>query len=366
MASRQIINFAPGPAKLPEEVLQKAQDELCNYNKTGVSVMELSHRSSDFTKIINNAENGLRDLLNIPQNYKVLFMQGGGNGQFSAVPLNLMNLKEGSTADYIVTGSWSAKAAKEADKYGKVNMVLPKQEDYIGIPDQCMWNLNPGASYVYYCANETIHGVEFHDIPETNGVPLVCDMSSNILSRPVDISKFGVIYAGAQKNIGCAGVTLVIIRDDLLGHAMPVCPVIFDYKIQAGNNSCYNTPPTFSIYIMGLVFKWLKAQGGAQAMAKLNQRKASMIYDLVDNSNGFYVSPVDVKSRSFMNIPIRIKNGDEHLEKIFLDEALKQDMIQLKGHRSVGGIRVSLYNAITMTETEKLAVFMTKFRNNHQ
>lgn len=365
MASRQIINFAPGPAKLPGEVLKKAQDELCNYNNTGVSVMELSHRSSDFTKILNNTENTLRDLLNIPQNYKVLFMQGGGNGQFAAVPLNLMNLKEGCSADYIVTGSWSAKAAKEAEKYGKVNMVLPKRDGFTGIPDQSTWNLNPDASYVYYCANETIHGVEFHDVPETNGVPLVCDMSSNILSRCIDVSKFGMIYAGAQKNIGCAGVTLVIIRDDLLGHAMPFCPVIFDYKVQAGNNSCYNTPPTFSIYIMGLVFEWLKAQGGTEAMAERNNKKASMIYNLIDHSNGFYVSPVEVKMRSFMNIPIRIKNGDEQLEKQFLDEALKQGMIQLKGHRSVGGLRVSLYNAITIDETEKLVAFMSQFQANH-
>jgi len=369
MASEKIINFAPGPAKLPEKVLDQAQKELKQYGSTGVSVMEMSHRSADFTKIINNAESSLRQLLNIPNNYKVLFLQGGGNGQFAGVPLNLMGLREGKSADYIITGAWSAKAAKEAEKYGKVNLVFPKPEKYHGIPCQSTWTLNPEASYVHYCANETVHGVEFHDVPDTNGVPLVVDMSSNILSRPVDVTKFGLIYAGAQKNIGCAGVTLVIIREDLLGHALPICPTIFDYKVQAGNNSCYNTPPTYSIYIMGLVFDWLKEQGGAETMAQRNFNKAKLVYDLVDASNGFYTSPVEKKSRSYMNAPLRIggANGNEALEKKFLEEAAKKGMVQLKGHRSVGGLRISLYNAISIEEAQRLVSFMKEFQeqNDH-
>lgn len=366
MASRQVINFAPGPAKLPEEVLQQAQKELLEHGSSGVSVMEMSHRSADFSKIMNNAENSLRELMSIPNNYRVIFLQGGGNGQFAAVPLNLIGLKEGKTADYIVTGCWSAKAAKEAEKYGKVNLVFPKCGDYTSIPAKSEWNLNPEASYVYYCANETIHGVEVHDVPETNGIPIVCDMSSNILSRPVDVSKFGVIFAGAQKNIGCAGVTLVIVREDLLGKALKETPTIFDYKVQVGNNSCYNTPPTYGIYIMGLVFEWLKKQGGSEAMAKLNDQKAALIYDQCRNSNGFYVSPVDKDCRSYMNVPLRILDGREDLEKKFVEEAHREKMVQLKGHRSVGGLRISLYNAIAVEEVEKLVTFMKEFQKSNQ
>ncbi|EDO41466.1 predicted protein [Nematostella vectensis] len=324
----KVINFAPGPAKLPEVVLKKAQEEFLNYGNLGISVMEMSHRSGEFAKIINDAENDLRELLHIPDNYKVLFMQGGGTGQFSAVPLNIM--KEGGSADYIVTGAWSAKAVKEAEKYGKVNLVLPKTSTYDSIPDPSQWTLNPDASYVYYCENETVHGVEFDFVPETNGVPLVCDMSSNILSRHFDVDKFGIIYAGAQKNIGCAGVTIVIVREDLIGHASSLCPAVFDYKIQAGQNSLYNTPPTYGIYIMGLVFKWLKSLGGVEEMERRSIIKSTMIYDVMDNSNGFYCN-----------------------------------MIQLKGHRSVGGIRISLYNAIHLEEVEKLVKFMVKFQETN-
>ncbi|KAM8960575.1 phosphoserine aminotransferase [Pelodytes ibericus] len=364
---RQVLNFGAGPAKLPPSVLLEAQKEMVDYKGLGISVLEMSHRSSDFTKILNTAEVFLRELLDIPKNYKVLFLQGGGSGQFSAIPLNLIGLKEAKSADYVVTGAWSAKAAKEAEKYGKVNIVHPKLGSYTEIPDPITWNLNPDASYVYYCANETVHGVEFQFVPEVKGAVLVCDMSSNFLSKPIDISKFGVIFAGAQKNIGCAGVTVVIVREDLLGLALKECPTILDYKIQAGNASLYNTPPCFSIYIMGLVLEWIKNNGGAASMEKLSIIKSELIYNIVDQCNGFYVCPVEEKSRSRMNIPFRIGNikGDSVLEKQFLDKAAELGMMSLKGHRSVGGIRASLYNAVTVEEVQKLADFMIHFMETH-
>ncbi|KAM7241069.1 hypothetical protein CapIbe_007641 [Capra ibex] len=363
-----VVNFGPGPAKLPRSVLLEVQKELLNYKGIGISVLEMSHRSSDFSKIINNTENLVRELLAIPDNYKVIFVQGGGCGQFSAVPLNLIGLKAGRCADYVVTGSWSAKAAEEAKKFGTVNIVHPKLGSYTKIPDPSTWTLNPDASYVYYCANETVHGVEFDFIPDVKGAVLVCDMSSNFLSRPVDVSKFGVIFAGAQKNVGSAGVTVVIVRDDLLGFALKECPSVLDYKVQAGNNSLYNTPPCFSIYVMGLVLEWIKNNGGAAAMEKLSSIKSQMIYDIIDNSQGFYVCPVEPQNRSKMNIPFRIGNtkGDDALEKRFLDKALELNMISLKGHRSVGGIRVSLYNAVTVEDVQKLAAFMKNFLEMHQ
>ncbi|XP_042682831.1 phosphoserine aminotransferase [Centrocercus urophasianus] len=366
--ARQVANFGAGPAKLPRSVLLAAQKELVDYKGLGISVLEMSHRTSDFSKILNTAENLLRELLIIPENYKVIFLQGGGSGQFSAVPLNLIGLKEGRQADYVVTGAWSAKAAKEAEKYAKVNIVHPKLSAYTNIPDPGTWNLNPDASYVYYCANETVHGVEFDFVPDVKGAVLVCDMSSNFLSRPVDISKFGVIFAGAQKNVGCAGVTVVIVREDLLGFALKECPVVMDYKTQAANGSLYNTPPCYSIYIMGLVLEWIKNNGGAAAMDKLSLIKSQMIYDIIDRSNGFYVCPVEKKNRSRMNVPFRIGSikGDEVLEKKFLEKAVELNMISLKGHRSVGGIRASLYNAVTVEDVQKLATFMRSFMQMHQ
>jgi len=366
--NKRILNFSAGPAKLPESVLHHAQKEMLNHANTGCSVMELSHRSADFSKIITKAENSIKELLNVPDNYKVMFLQGGGTGQMSAVPLNLIGLKPGKTADYICTGTWSQKAAVEAEKYGKVNMVIPKTKKYTHIPDQSTWNLNPEASYVYYCDNETVHGVEYQFVPETNGVPLVCDMSSNILTRPVDVSKYAVIFAGAQKNIGCAGVTLVIVRDDVIGFAESFCPAIFDYKVVSGNNSLYNTPPTYSIYIMGLVFDWIKEQGGVTQMCKNSTKKSSLLYNLVFNSQGFYNCPVDEQCRSRTNIPIRIGSpeGDEALEKKFLEEATKAGLVQLKGHRSVGGLRASLYNALTVEDTELLVAFMSKFMEQNR
>ncbi|XP_051279145.1 phosphoserine aminotransferase [Dicentrarchus labrax] len=368
MEQKQTINFGAGPAKLPQSVLLQAQKELLDYNGTGISVLEMSHRSSDFNKILNKTEILLRELLNIPENYKVMFLQGGGSGQFSAVPLNLIGLKEDGCADYLVTGTWSAKAAKEAEKYGKVNIVHPKLDCYTKIPDSSTWTLNPSASYVYYCCNETVHGVEYNFIPETNGVVLVSDMSSNFLSRPVDVTKFGLIFAGAQKNVGCAGVTVVIVREDLIGHTLKECPIVLDYKVQAEMNSLYNTPPCFSIYIMGLVLEWIKNNGGSAAMETLNKQKSSMIYDIIDASNGFYVCPVDEGCRSRMNVPFRVgkKEGDEALEKKFLEGASKRGMISLKGHRSVGGIRASLYNAVTLEDAEALAAYMKEFQKEHQ
>uniref|UniRef100_A0A3B4AFK7 phosphoserine transaminase n=1 Tax=Periophthalmus magnuspinnatus TaxID=409849 RepID=A0A3B4AFK7_9GOBI len=350
MEQKSTINFGAGPAKLPQSVLLQAQKELLSYNSLGISVLEMSHRSSDFGKILNKTESLMRELLNIPDNYKVMFLQGGGSGQFSAVPLNLIGLKEDRCADYLVTGTWSAKAAKEAEKYGKVNIVHPKLDSYTKIPDPSSWTLNPSASYVYYCCNETVHGVEYNFIPETNGVVLVSDMSSNFLSRPVDVSKFGLIFAGAQKNVGCAGVTVVIVREDL-----------------AEMNSLYNTPPCFSIYIMCLVLEWIKNYGGSVAMKNLNNQKSSLIYDIINNSDGFYVCPVDQSCRSRMNIPFRLRTeeGDEALEKKFLDGAAKRGMISLKGHRSVGGIRASLYNAVTLEDTEALATYMKEFQKEH-
>ncbi|MCJ8746729.1 hypothetical protein PDJAM_G00145250 [Pangasius djambal] len=368
METKNVLNFSPGPAKLPQPVLVQAQRELLNYDGLGISVLEMSHRTSDFSKIINSAETLLRELLNIPDNYKVLFLQGGGTGQFSAVALNLMGLKEDRCADYIVTGTWSAKAAKEAEKYGKVNVVHPKVTRYTGIPDSSSWSLNPSASYVYYCCNETVHGIEFNFIPDTKGVILVSDMSSNFLSRPVDVSKFGLIFAGAQKNIGSAGVTLVIVREDLLGKALKECPVVFDYKVQAENNSLHNTPPCYSIYIVKLVLEWIKKSGGTDVMDKLSKQKSSLIYDIINSSKGFYSCPIDAECRSRMNIPFRIGNsdGDEALEKQFLEGASKLGMISLKGHRSVGGIRASLYNAVTVEDTQALAAYMKEFLNKHQ
>ncbi|XP_076296874.1 phosphoserine aminotransferase [Lasioglossum baleicum] len=357
-----VINFGAGPAKLPHEVLKEVQRELLAFGNTQISILELSHRSNDFKNVIENAQATLREILQVPNNYKILFMQGGGTGQFAAIPLNMMTT---GTADYIVTGSWSAKAAKEAAKYGKVNLVLPKTTKYTEVPGPSTWNLDRNASYVYYCANETVHGVEFNYVPETNGVPLVADMSSNMLSRPLDISKFAVIFAGAQKNIGPAGVTLVIVRDDVLNHAMKVCPIVLDYTVMAADNSLHNTPPVFQIYTVGLVFQWIKEHGGVEGMEKLAMIKSQKIYEVIDQSKGFYSCPVKPDVRSRMNVPFRIGKDDEELEKKFLEGASARGMLQLKGHRSVGGIRASLYNAVTVKEVETLAEYMKLFQQEH-
>lgn len=360
------INFSAGPAKVPEEVLKQIHEELLDFQGTGLSVMEMSHRSPEFMKINQEAEQDLRDLMKIPDNYKVLFLQGGGTCQFSSVPLNLCPSKNCPT-DYLVTGTWSSKAAQEAEKYCSVRRAFPKATKFTGIPDPTAWKLSPDATYVYYCDNETIHGVEFPFVPETNGVPLVCDMSSNILTRPVDVSKFALIFAGAQKNVGIAGVTVVIVRDDFIGKAQEICPIILDYKIHADNQSLYNTPTTFGIYVMGLVFKWLKRQGGPSAMAERSAQKSELIYDTIQSSNGFYHSPIKPDCRSRVNIPFRIggPEGNDKLEKLFLKEAGERKMLCLKGHRSVGGLRASVFNAITIEETQSLVDFMKQFQSNN-
>ncbi|RWS10894.1 phosphoserine aminotransferase 1-like isoform 1 [Dinothrombium tinctorium] len=369
MNGPKVLNFSAGPSKVPEEVLQIAQKELINYNEQGVSVMELSHRSKTFEKIIETAEKDLREILSIPDNYKVLFMQGGGTGIFAAVPLNFCPRLKECTADYVVTGSWSAKSAKEAEKYCKVNRVLPKADKYTTIPEKSEWKLDPNASYLYYCANETINGIEFHEVPEPlPNVPLVCDMSSNFLTRPVDVSKFGCIFAGAQKNVGIAGLVIAIVREDLLGKEADVCPSILSFKTMSDNKSLYNTPNCFAVYITGLCLKWIKANGGLKAMEERCITKSSLIYEIIDNSNGFFYSPIDKKHRSRVNLPFRIggEKGDENLEKKFIEESTKQRMLQLKGHRSVGGLRASLFNAISVNETEILAQFMRKFQESNQ
>uniref|UniRef100_U5EWV5 Phosphoserine aminotransferase n=1 Tax=Corethrella appendiculata TaxID=1370023 RepID=U5EWV5_9DIPT len=359
-----VINFAAGPAKLPEEVLEEVQKELIHYGNSGMSVMEMSHRGAQYLSLHDVAIKTVTELLNIPANYKVLFMQGGGTGLFAAVCMNLMG-KTG-VADYVVTGSWSSKAAKEAAKYGKVNMVIPKASKFVNIPDQKEWKLDPNASYLYYCDNETVDGVEFNFIPETNGVPLVCDMSSNMLSRPFDIKRFGLIFAGAQKNIGPAGITLVIVREDLLGSPMSITPTVLDFTIMAKDNSVHNTPPTFIIYVVGRVFEWIKRKGGVDAMLKAAITKSQAIYNVINESNDFYTCPVALDCRSRMNIPFRICNGDEAMEKEFLKQAESLGMVQLKGHRSVGGIRASLYNAVTVDNAQTLAKFMLAFYEKHK
>jgi len=363
------INFGAGPAKLPENVLKKAQEELLDYTGLGLSVLEMSHRSGDFAKIINEAESLLRELIKIPDNYEVLFMHGGGTGQFAAIPLNLSYLsknKDHAEADYLVTGAWSQKSTKEAEKYLKVNKVVNLDKDKYGkVPPASEWKLSKDAAYLYYCANETIHGVEISDLADLpSDVNLVVDISSNILSRPIDVSKHVAIIAGTQKNLGIGGLTLVIIRKDLIGHEQKGTPGILSYADFSANKSLYNTPCVFAIYITNLVLKWIKEEGGVQEMEARSKKKSDLIYNLIDNSNNFYQSPVDKKHRSRMNIPFRIK-ADPDLEAKFLKEASAKNMLSLKGHRSVGGIRASLYNAVTLEEAQKLADFLEEFQKNN-
>ncbi|KAI9559754.1 hypothetical protein GHT06_013760 [Daphnia sinensis] len=354
-SNKKIINFSPGPSKLPEEVVAKVQEELINYQGTGISVMEMSHRSPEFMQIVTNAQKEIQQLLNIPAHYSILFMVGGGTGQFAAVPLNLM--RSGGKAVYLNTGIWSSKAAKEASKYGQVVEIKPD----LKTSSEIKWDLDPDVSYFYYCSNETVQGVELPCIPDTHGIPLVADMSSNILTKHFDITKFSLVFAGAQKNIGPAGITLVIIHSDLLGTPSPFCPTILNYTVMAQENSLHNTPPCFSLYVMALVFKWITQQGGVKAMEQRSASKSQMIYEVVDNSNGFYTCPVPASVRSRVTIPFRIQQGNEELEKEFVDEAKRLNMIQLKGHRSVGGIRASLYNAVTVEEVAILVDFMKDF-----
>ncbi|KAI9205399.1 pyridoxal phosphate-dependent transferase [Polychytrium aggregatum] len=371
-----VYNFSAGPAVLFRSVLEKAQSELLDFANTGSSVMEISHRSKEFERVNDETEADLRALYNVPDNYKILFMQGGATAQFSAVVYNLIPGGKSQPADYVVTGAWSEKAVAEAKGLGaKVNVVCnTKASGHNGsVPPVSEWKFSPDAAFVFYVDNETIHGVEFPEFPfdaVPAGVPVVCDMSSNILSRPCDVSKYGVIFAGAQKNIGPAGVTVVIIREDLLSRKSPdfPCPVCLDYKICAANKSLYNTPPTFAIYLSGLVFKHLIAIGGIGAITAHNNRKAEVLYDAIEKSSGFYRCPVQPAYRSRMNLPFRIyKDGQpsEALESLFVKEAEARRMSQLKGHRSVGGIRASLYNALPLEASAALAAFMTEFAGKH-
>ncbi|PRP85821.1 phosphoserine aminotransferase-like [Planoprotostelium fungivorum] len=363
MGQDRVYNFAAGPACIPENVLKQAQEELLNYRGSGRSVLELSHRSKLFEGILADAQSSLRKLLNIPDNYKILFFQGGGTGQFAAVPLNLMGLSPSKSADYIVTGNWSQKAAEEAAKYGKVNIVCDtKATKYTEVPSRDQWKLNPDASYVYYCANETVYGVEFQEQFDST-IPIVCDASSNFLSRQLDVSKLGVLYAGAQKNSGTSGVTVVIIREDLIKTPLPETPTVLSYKIFAENNSLYNTPPTYPIYIAQLVYRWLLDLGGLPEMERINVEKSKAVYDVIDSSD-FYRCPVKKDSRSRMNVVFRLPDTD--LEKKFLEEAGKRNMVELNGHRSVGGIRVSLYNSMPLEPTNMLADFMREFMDKHK
>ncbi|HEY9198007.1 MAG TPA: 3-phosphoserine/phosphohydroxythreonine transaminase [Gammaproteobacteria bacterium] len=357
----RVFNFSAGPAVLPEAVLQQARDEMVDWQGSGMSVMEMSHRGKEFMSIAAQAESDLRDIMGIPANYKVLFLQGGASSQFAMIPMNLLRGKQG--ADYINTGAWSKKAIGEAKKYCSVNVAATAEaSNFNSIPAFADWKLSKDAAYLHYTPNETIGGVEFHWVPEAGDVPLVVDMSSTILSRPIDVSKFGLIYAGAQKNIGPAGLTVVIVREDLIGETIPGTPTMFDYKIHVDNESMYNTPPTYGWYLAGLVFQWIKQQGGLNKMAEMNKRKADKLYAAIDNS-GFYKNPVDPACRSWMNVPFVLANPD--LDKAFLSEAKDAGMIALKGHRSVGGMRASIYNAMPEAGVDALIGFMADFQKRN-
>jgi phosphoserine aminotransferase len=357
----RVHNFAAGPATLPLEVLQQVRDELLDWRGLGMSVMEVSHRSKAFIAVAQEAEGLLRELLGVPANYKVLFLQGGATGQFSAIPLNLTTAE--STVDYINTGAWSKKAIGEAKRLTRVNVAADEAaSSYCTVPEQGALKLTPGAAYVHYTPNETIGGVEFPYIPATNGVPLVADMSSTILSRPVDVSKFGLIYAGAQKNIGPSGLCVVIVREDLIGKARPGTPSVWDFKAMADEGSMLNTPPTFGLYFAGLVFKWLKNLGGLTAMAERNRAKADTLYRAIDESV-FYRNPVSKNARSWMNVPFTLAKPE--LDKAFLSEANAAGLTNLEGHRSVGGMRASIYNAMSLEGVQALTAFMKEFQRRN-
>lgn len=356
----RIYNFAAGPAVLPREVLIQAQQELPDWHGSGMSVMEMSHRGKEFMSIAAEVQADLRDLMAIPNNYKVLFLQGGAHSQFAMVPMNLLRGKK--KADYLNSGLWSKKAIAEAARYCDVNIIASSEDrNFTYAPPESEWKLSADAAYIHYTPNETIGGVEIFQVPETGDVPLVSDMSSHILSRPVDISKHGLIYAGAQKNIGPAGLTIVIVREDLIGETIPGTPTMFDYKVHADNDSMYNTPPTYAIYIAGLVFKWLKNKGGLAEMEKINIRKAELLYNYIDGSD-FYYSPVALENRSRMNVPFRLK--DDALETAFLQRAAQQGLLQLKGHKLVGGMRASIYNAMPIEGVVALVDFMKDFEKS--
>ncbi len=353
----RVYNFSAGPAMLPDAVLKQAQEELPDWHGAGASIMEMSHRGKEFVSVAAEAERDVRELLGVPNNYKVLFLQGGASTQFATIPMNLLRGK--TTADYVLTGAWGKKAISDGKKYCSVNLAATSEASkFTSIPPFETWSLTKDAAYVHYTPNETIGGVEFHWVPDTGDVPLVADYSSTILSRPIDVSQFGLIYAGAQKNIGPAGVTLVIVRDDLIGDVLSTTPSVFDYAKQAEADSMLNTPPTYGIYLAGLVFKWVKAQGGLAAMGAINERKAKKLYEAIDEST-FYSNPVEKKSRSWMNIPFILANAD--LDKEFLAGASAAGLTTLEGHRSVGGMRASIYNAMPEAGVDALIAYMADF-----
>jgi phosphoserine aminotransferase len=358
----QVVKFCAGPAMWPVEVMKKALADFVNWHDTGCSVMELSHRSKEFMAVAAKAEADLRDLMAIPENYSVLFCHGGGRGQFSAVPLNL--LPEGKSADYIISGSWSKAAATEAEHYGEVNRidVVSQVEGDTHVLSSDEWGLNPNAAFVHYCPNETVDGIEMFDIPETHGVPLVADMSSTILSHEINVEKFGLIYAGAQKNIGPSGLTIVIVRNDLLGNAQLATPSIMNYQVLAKNDSMYNTPPTYAWYLAGLVFEWLKEAGGVKGISKVNKQKAELLYGYIDDSE-FYQNHIEPKFRSLMNVPFWLT--DESLNAEFLKQAEAHGLMALKGHRIVGGMRASIYNAMPLAGIKALVAFMKDFSDKN-
>lgn len=358
----QVYNFSAGPAMIPAQVLRRAEQELCNWHGLGTSVMEISHRSKEFIQVAEESEKDIRDLLNIPSNYKVLFCHGGARAQFAAVPMNLLGDK--TSADYIDGGYWAHSAVKEAQKYCTPNVidVTTTFDGKRGILPMSEWKLNADSAYVHYCPNETIDGIAIDEMPDFGDKIVVADYSSCILSRPIDVSRFGVIYAGAQKNIGPAGLTLVIVREDLLGKARTELPSILDYTVLAENDSMFNTPPTFAWYLSGMVFKWLKEQGGLREMEKRNQAKAELLYGSIDRT-GFYRNPVAAANRSWMNVPFQM--ADASLDKLFLDQAQEAGLHALKGHRVAGGMRASIYNAMPIEGVKALTDFMAEFEKRH-
>ncbi len=353
----RVYNFSAGPSMLPLEVLEKVQRELVCCGDSGMSVMEMSHRSKPFEKIIQGAEATLRELMNIPDNYKVLFLQGGGSTQFAMIPLNLMN--KNKKCDIVITGQWAKKAKQEAERYGKVNVVASSEDKTFSyIPELDKSKFDPEADYFYITYNNTIYGTRYTELPDTGNVPLVTDISSIILSEEIDVSKFGLLFAGAQKNVGPAGVTVVIVREDLIGNAMDITPTMLDYKTHADNDSLYNTPPTFAIYVAGLVFEWVKERGGVKAVQEMNEKKAALLYNFLDESELFKGTVVP-KDRSLMNVPFILPT--EELNAKFIKEATAAGFVNLKGHRTVGGMRASIYNAMPIEGVQKLVDFMKKF-----
>jgi phosphoserine aminotransferase len=356
---RKVFNFSAGPGMLPEEVLCQAQKEMLDWHGTGMSIMEVGHRGIEFKEVADQAEADLRELMSIPDNYHVLFLPGGATAQFAMVPINLMATNK--QADYIDTGTWSKKAFDEGVRYGEVKIVarLVKENDLVKIPSQDTWTLNPNAAYLHFTPNETIDGIEFNELPQSNGVPLVADMSSNILSRPINVADYGIIYAGAQKNVGQAGVTIIIIRDDLIRDSVPGMPSLYSYALHVAQKSFYNTPPTYAWYIAGLTLSWMKRQGGVKHFGELNQRKSEMLYRFIDENKDFYINSIHPSCRSRMNVCFNVV--DQRLFESFLNEAQESGLTNLRGHRSSGGMRASIYNAMPEVGVDALIDFMKDF-----